>query len=187
MVADAVARPYHTGPQHGPAKDGQRGLTLIELLVALTVLVILATWAVPGFQRFSARNEVAAETQRIVRALSLARNAAIMKRSTISVCASQGPTYTHCNFNDWSLDWVIVEGEATGGSLAENTILQALHPVDGVTVSFNRNDRPIRFSAIGWSQGYNGTFAICGRNSESATAIIGNTGRVRTEPTSPDC
>ncbi|MDN3557128.1 GspH/FimT family pseudopilin [Halomonas maura] len=186
MGQDTAEGHQLTGRPPGLAKPAQRGLTLIELLVALAVMILMATWGVPSFQQFAARNEVTTDVQRVVRALSLARNTAIMTRNTISVCSSQGPIYTNCNFNDWSLDWVIIEGEAAGGSLTGHPILKVLEPLNGVSVTFNRDDRPIRFSAIGWSQGYNGTFVLCGRNGESATAILGNNGRVRTESSSND-
>ncbi|XKE45113.1 GspH/FimT family pseudopilin [Halomonas organivorans] len=185
MDADAVDRPYHTGPRHGPAKDGQRGLTLIELLVALTVLVILATWAVPGFQRFSARNEVAAEVLRIKTALALARNTAVTRRTTISICASPGPPYETCTFDNWDHDWVIIEGEASGGDLTGDTLLRVLEAEDGAAVSFNRNDRPVRFSALGRSKGYNGTFSVCGHGERNAAVILNNLGRSKTQETAP--
>ncbi len=69
-----------------PFSARQRGLTLIELIVAIAVLAIMVTWAIPSFQRFTARNEVAAEVMRIKTALALARNTAVTRRTTISVC-----------------------------------------------------------------------------------------------------
>ncbi|MDN3521487.1 GspH/FimT family pseudopilin [Halomonas ramblicola] len=154
------------------------GLTLIELIVAIAVLAITVTWAIPGFQQFTARNQVAAEVMRIKTALALARNTAVMRRATISVCASPGPPYTHCTFDDWDHDWVIVEGEASGGSLAGDTVLRVLEASDEVAVSFNRDDRPVRFSALGRSQGYNGTFNLCAKEQNTTNIVLNNLGRV---------
>ncbi len=179
---DSCRVPSTAHPPMRPMSSGhplQHGLTLIELIVAIAVLAILVTWAIPGFQNFTARNQVAAEVMRIKTALALARNTAVTRRTTISVCASPGPAYTHCTFDDWDQDWVIVEGEATGGSLAGDTVLRVLEASDEVAVSFNRDDRPVRFSALGWSQGYNGTFEIFGKRGNGSSIIVNNLGRQR--------
>lgn len=176
-----------TGKPPAMAKPAQRGLTLIELLVALAVVILMATWGVPSFQEFAARNEVAAEVMRIKTALALARNTAVMRRATIAVCASSGPPYETCTFDDWDQDWVIVEGEATGGSLAGNAVLRILEASDSVDVSFNRSDRPVRYSSRGWSQGFNGTFDVCTPKEESAAIIINNMGRARVEDQGSSC
>ncbi|WP_280550555.1 GspH/FimT family pseudopilin [Halomonas sp. 11-S5] len=164
----------------------QHGFTLIELIVAIAVLAIMVTWAIPSFQRFTARNEVAAEVMRIKTALALARNTAVTRRTTISVCSSPGPDYDTCTFDDWSHPWVVVEGEASGGDLTDDIVLRLL---DGPTkdVSFNRDDRPVRFSPLGRASGYNGTFSICNAHGETAAVIISNMGRVRTEADSTSC
>ncbi|MBB3231870.1 GspH/FimT family pseudopilin [Halomonas stenophila] len=187
MGQDTTEGHQLTGRPPGLAKPAQRGFTLIELLVALAVMILMATWGIPSFQQFAARNEVAAEVMRIKTALALARNTAVMRRTTISVCASAGPPYETCTFDDWDQDWVIVEGEATGGSLAGNKVLRVLAESDSVDVSFNRSDRPVRYSSRGWSQGFNGTFAVCSLKEESAAIIINNMGRARSEDTSSSC
>lgn len=167
----AVARRTSTSLQHG--------LTLIELLVAIAVLAIIATVGVPSFQRFTARNEVAAEVMRIRTALALARNTAVTRRTTVSVCSSPGPDHDICTFDDWSHPWVIVEGEVAGGDLTGDSILRILDGPSGTTVTFNRDDRPVRFSGLGWSQGYNGTFKICRTHGPTLSIILNNLGRAR--------
>ncbi|RTR01454.1 GspH/FimT family pseudopilin [Halomonas nitroreducens] len=176
-----------TGRPPAMAKPAQRGLTLIELLVALAVVILMATWGVPSFQQFAARNEVAAEVMRIKTALALARNTAVMRRTTIAVCASSGPPYETCTFDDWDQDWVIVEGEAVGGDLIDIPVLRVLHASETVDVSFNRSDRPVRYSSLGRSQGYNGTFDICSQKGESAAIILNNLGRTRAKGQSSTC
>lgn len=163
------------------------GLTLIELLVAVAVLSIIATIGIPNYQRLSARNEVALEVMRIQRALALTRNTAITRRSTVAVCASQGPNYSSCNFEDWSGDWVIVDGYIEGGSLAGEPILKVLKSSSKVSISFSRHDRPVRYNALGRAGGHNGTFRLCGRGEAGATVIVNNVGRVRVESDTLSC
>jgi len=170
------------------ARRRNTGLTLIELLVAVAVLSIIATIGIPNYQRLSARNEVAMEVMRIQRALALTRNTAITRRATVAVCASQGPSYNSCNFEDWSGDWVIVDGYIEGGSLAGETILKVLKGSTKVSISFSRNDRPIRYNALGRSGGHNGTLEIFGSQNQKARITINNTGRVarKAKKTIPD-
>src|SRR5690554_6132555 len=64
----------------------QRGLTLIELLVALVVMIIMVGWAVPSYQRMTARQEVSSEVLRLKTALSMTRSAAITRRTQVALC-----------------------------------------------------------------------------------------------------
>ncbi|PRY68780.1 GspH/FimT family pseudopilin [Halomonas ventosae] len=170
-----------------PHSARQHGLTLIELIVAIAVLAIIATIGVPSFQRFTARNEVAAEVMRIKTALALARNTAVTRRTTISVCPALTPGSAACDFSDWSLPIVVVLGHATGGDLDGDKVLRVMEGSQQLSTTFNR-DYPIRYSGTGWARGHNGTFVICGAAGKSATIILSNLGRVRTTTDSdPGC
>ncbi|MDI5890435.1 GspH/FimT family pseudopilin [Halomonas rhizosphaerae] len=161
-----------------PLSSRQHGLTLIELIVAIAVLAIMVTWAIPSFQRFSARNEVAAEVMRIKTALALARNTAVTRRTTISVCPRPTPSSTNCDFMDWAHPLVVVEGQVASGDLTDGELLKVLEGSDGPTVTFNR-DYPVRYQATGWAKGHNGTFEICGSHGDGVKVIVNNMGRVR--------
>ncbi|MEQ6918775.1 GspH/FimT family pseudopilin [Halomonas aquatica] len=157
----------------------QRGLTLIELLVAIVVLAIIATMGIPSFQNFTARNEVAAEVMRIKTALALARNTAVTRRTTISVCPRPAPDSTACDFNNWNLPLVVMDGQVASGNLADGESLRVLEGSGGPSVTFNRS-YPIRYQATGWARGHNGTFEVCGRHGDGVKIIVNNMGRVRT-------
>jgi type IV fimbrial biogenesis protein FimT len=178
MHANIPHAPYLNGKPGQLAKHEQDGLTLIELIVAIAVLAILMTWAVPGFQAMTARNEVAAEVMRLKTALALARNTAITRRTTIAVCPLPSPDGTTCTFTDWNHPLVVVDGQAPSGNLADVKRLKVLEGSTGPSVTFNR-DYPIRYQATGWSRGHNGTFEICGRHGEGVKVIVSNMGRVR--------
>ncbi|MCE8031031.1 prepilin-type N-terminal cleavage/methylation domain-containing protein [Halomonas daqingensis] len=167
---DAAHAPVITAPR-------QRGLTLIELLVVIVVAGILMGWAVPGLQAMNARQEVVAEAHRLRMALSLARNSAITRRSTVVVCPS--PDRQRCHMDDWSAPLVIVLGPLSGDDFAPDALLRVLEGGRGVSVSYRQDGKPVRFTPLGRSSGHNGTFRICGRHGQGAELVLSNFGRAR--------
>ncbi|HSP31441.1 MAG TPA: GspH/FimT family pseudopilin [Halomonas sp.] len=175
LLSDAV---YHNGAPKRLAKRREGGLTLIELIVTIAVLAIMLTWAVPSYQQFMARNEVAAEVMRLKTALALARNTAITRRTTITVCPS--PDGISCTNDDWTAPLVVVDGEASGGSLAGDEILRQLGESPVVSVTYRADNRPVRYKQMGRPTGHNGTFDICGKYATGGQVIVSNYGRTRT-------
>lgn len=158
------------------------GFTLIELLVAIAVLVIMATWAVPSYQQFVARNEVAVEVMRLRTALAQARNTAVTRRRTITVCPSHDQV--EC-LADWTAPLMILDGLADGGyRKGSETLLKVLPASDVASLTFRNDYRFVRFPSTGWPRGYNGTFNICGEDGQGAEVIMSNLGRIRQAPAS---
>ena len=59
--------------------NSNAGFTLVELLIAITVLAILAAVAVPSFAETLIRNQTAAQNNELVALIHLARNEAIRR------------------------------------------------------------------------------------------------------------
>lgn len=66
----------------------QKGLTLIELIVAIAVLAIIVTIAVPRIQLLLARQEMQQMVILIPQILRTAKHEAFLRRSDIVVCSS---------------------------------------------------------------------------------------------------
>jgi len=68
------------------------GVTLIELLVALSVLAIVLTLGVPAFNDFFASSRMSAASNDVVSAMHLARSEAIKRQLPVTFCASENAT-----------------------------------------------------------------------------------------------
>lgn len=173
-----------------PACRGTRrhaGLTLIELIVVIAVLAIIATIGVPGFQKFTARNEVAAEVMRLKSALAKTRSAAITRRTTVTLCPTadmiQCQITNNASGEAWRATLAIFEGRGEAGDPLLRTFGESRLPA----LTYRNDDRPVRYKALGRSGGHNGTFRLCGRRNEGASVIVNNVGRVRVDSNRPEC
>jgi type IV fimbrial biogenesis protein FimT len=71
---------------HIPAQR-QQGVTLVELLVTMSILVILLTVGVSGMTTMVKRNARATEVNAMVGHLNYARAQAVLRATTVRVCA----------------------------------------------------------------------------------------------------
>ena len=165
----------------------EQGLTLAELLVAIAVLSLIVTVGVPNYQRFSARNEVATEVLRLQTALAMARNTAITRRTTVTLCPSADGVQCQVGNNAggeaWLAPLVIFEGRGEAG----DTLLRTFGESRLVSLTYRNDNRPVRYTALGRSGGHNGTFRLCGRLETGAKVVVSNMGRVRTGSKKSEC
>jgi len=81
------------------------GFTLVELMVALTILGVLTAIATPTFKEYTRNTRVTTTQNNLVTALNLARSESLRRSRPVSVCASSdGLT---CTTQDkWVSGWV---------------------------------------------------------------------------------
>lgn len=68
-----------------PIKTGQRGFTLVELMIVIALLAIVATIAVPNFTQFIRNNQVQAKADEVKNFLQYARSQAVTNRRTYEI------------------------------------------------------------------------------------------------------
>ncbi|MFG6178643.1 GspH/FimT family pseudopilin [Halomonas sp. THAF12] len=193
MEPDATEARYLTGKPRPVAKHRSlarprnSGFTLVELLVTVAVLLILVTVAIPGYQRFIARNEVAAEVMRLKTALAMTRSAAITRRHTVTLCPSTNMTQCQIDNNAGGKAWLATLAIFDGRGEPGDELIRAFGESALPALTYRNDDRPVRYAALGHSSGYNGTFRLCGRHDEGAKVIVNNVGRVRVDSDRPEC
>jgi type IV fimbrial biogenesis protein FimT len=116
-------------------KTSSRGMTLIELMTAITVLGILVAVAAPSFRSFTANNKVVATTNDLVTALNLARSEALRRGGNAVACAST--TMTGCSGSgNWANGWIVFNDPNANNTVDAGELLQVWAPSGGnVTVT----------------------------------------------------
>mgnify|MGYP003578936849 CR=1 FL=1 len=96
------------------SRSRSSGFTLVELMVAIAVLAILTTLALPSFQETLRSNRVATSSNELLTSFTLARSEAIRSTRGAGVCASaDGAT---CG-NDWNAGWLVWNDSDSDGAL----------------------------------------------------------------------
>jgi len=168
----------------------QSGFTILEIMIAIVVLAIFLTLAVPSFQAALQNNRLTSATNGFVTAMQFARSEAISRRAPVTVCgSSDGST---CN-DDWETGWIVFlddNNEGTTAAVVDEVIRVWPTFAGGAT---NAGDAPnfIRFLGSGLVDGAAGTtypveFALemPGCTGDNARIIeIERTGRVSAQRT----
>lgn len=171
-----------------------RGVSLIELMVTLVLAVIVATFAVPAWRHWIARQELANRAQALATALDRARTEAIKRGVRVNLCKSDDAR-TCADEGDWSRGWIMhtdPRGEARPGDGA-TPIAWDPPSVPAVTIEGNRPvDDYVSFTPLGEPRRVSGalqmgTFTLCRPGHETVEVVLAATGRVRTHRTRTPC
>lgn len=99
-----------------------RAFSLIELLVVITVLAIVAGYAVPSFWGSLQNSKALGVANEWMQACFYARSEALRQSTFVSICASANSTQTSCqsgtpNLNSWDQGWLIFLDQNGDGTL----------------------------------------------------------------------
>ena len=170
--------------------NSRQGFTLVELMVAITMLGILLAVAVPSFNAMVGDNRINADSNKLIANLSYSRSAASARASVITMELKSATP------KDWSQGWEIyTDQDATGNTarVGTDTLLRDITSLEaGVTINTNNiGNRWISFRANGMlnEAGNTVVIAICDARGEASgrDLNIGITGRVRVTAPSLDC
>lgn len=85
----------------------QRGFTVIELLVVVTVIAILSAIALPSFSNAYMTNRLASYSNNFVASVQFARSEAIKRGVPMIMCASSNGTSCTTSASSWQPGWIV--------------------------------------------------------------------------------
>ena len=165
----------------------EQGVTLLELMVALTLAAILLMLAAPPLRDLVVANQAATHAQAMMTSLFLARTEAVKRHRRVTLCKSADGL--HCTTDgDWSQGWLVFADAANFGVLDPGEELlrvqQALQSDLSLRNTNAANWYAYRPDGSAASSGglVTGTFRVCpgNGNPQLAYRVITNiTGRPR--------
>lgn len=137
-------------------KNHQRGFTIVELLVALTIVAILAAVAAPSFTSVVNNNRLAAQSNELLSAIQYARTEAIRTNARVTFCgAASADADEDGDCSDGEQPYWVVIGRAEGGGQQQLRVFSVNEPVK-VSTELER----ISFSADGLARDNSNALAI---------------------------
>ena len=170
------------------------GFTLLEALVALTILAFVAGLSVPAYGTYLRAYRLHREAQLLGWALQLARSEAIKRNSRVNVCKSFDRV--HCaKAGGFEAGWLVHADPGTTGKPASgDPPLRIEGPApEGITI---RGNKPVAdfvsYTAFGHPRLLGGglqmgTFTLCSPGSRAVHVVLANSGRIRIEDTADPC
>lgn len=161
-----------------------KGFTLVELLIVLTLVAVIAGFAIPSFSQLVANNRVATTTNSLVGVLNYARSESIKRGRVVEITAINSAG----NANEWGGGWRVWVDQGTNGYDAGEEIrvfteINAAVTIDGPDALTNFRFRPNGFVAPAPAGGAEYAFDICDdRTGETGRRLqIHTSGRIRTD------
>ncbi len=167
-----------------------RGLTLVELLIAVAVLAILTTLALPTFNHLIARNTMAGSLNLFLAQLHLARSAAVARETHITLCPSASGRSCDDDHQNWQGGYLVFENTNKNHQLDPGEVIISYEMATSEKIkiqSSSRHRNRITFLPQGRSWFSNTSIRFCHEDFPDLNRriVVSNNGRVRLTKASP--
>lgn len=166
----------------------QRGLTLIELLIVLSIAGILVAIGMPALGSMLARSHRQSAEGALQASLMHAREMAITRHMQVIVCPS-ADRRTCASWDDWQDGWLIAADADRDRKPDAGPPLAVFDGMPARTRVLSSSGRPrVVFRPNGSASGANVQLTICnlGDVHEGLAVVVANSGRVRVADARPE-
>ena len=123
-----------TGSARMDNRSGQRGFTVFELIVAMTIAALLVTVAIPSFVTVVRNSNQIGAANEFLSSLHLARDLAITRNVRVTVCTSSSGEA--CQDVGWDEGWIVFvdtdgNGQVSGDEVIDRAVSEV--PVPSIT------------------------------------------------------
>lgn len=148
-------------------KNLDRGFTLVELMVTLTIIGMLLMVGVPSFISTIQNNRISSQANSFLASLNFARSEAVKRGIRVTICTVNNNDFTKCDSSgSWNQGWIVFVDSSNGFLSSPSTytpesgsILRVHQSLGGSTLVGNANVNDyISFVSTGMSQQASGAF-----------------------------
>jgi type IV fimbrial biogenesis protein FimT len=184
-------------------RSANKGFSLIELMVTLSVVAILFAFALPNLRNFIRNSRLSSGINDMLHSFNLARTEAVKRQAgNVVVCGSSAPmaaspACTYDSFRGW---FVFVDTNQNWQHDAGEPVLEQHDLLDtSVTVAVDANNNIVSYSPTGFANPAaakipTGYMVLCdsrgvtalGTNSTARAMVISTTGRARSSALQAD-
>ena len=172
-------------PQPSARRVTQRGVTLIEVMIVLSIVALLLAFGVPSFREFVARNRLDGAAQELMTSLQLARSEATRRGAQVAVRLAGT-----AGSKNWGSGWTMFVDADGDGTLdtGEEVIRRGMALTAPLTlIGSSSFDTFIAFNRDGrLTNAGGGYFVLCeggslteGGQSRARAVLVNGAGRVR--------
>lgn len=168
---------------------GQAGFTAVELAVALVIVALLVTLAVPGFAGLRRSADMSSAANELVWALHLARSSARLQGQPTALCLTRDEKTCVPTPDVPGAGWLVFHPAGQAVATQSGITWPLLHSFQlpkGVTVTGTRPT--VTFWPVSRA-GSNGTFDLCDVESRAPgrSIVVSQTGRPRVATEAASC
>lgn len=171
----------------------QRGFTLFELMMTLTLAGVLAAIAVPNMRDFMRNNRLSSAANDLLRSVQVARSEAVKRQTIVTACASSNPSATDptCSGGEMT-GWIVFQDANNNWDRDADEAVLVRQTAPGLVTVLNDNTGKVSYSPTGFANNTAGQtptsrVVICdergnrtvGANSLARALVIEATGRAR--------
>ena len=182
--------PLHNAPPMSPLplRTAPAGFTLIEMVLAVSILAILITIAAPYFRDVIMNTRLASQSNDVLSSMMLARSEATKRDIRVTVCARQqntndkGVKNNVCTEgNQWDNGWLVVLDSDGNGEMDDGTTpLSVVEPLTGSNTIKNNGKGPkgtVVFTPTGINESGLTVFRLCDERGQGRAITVTATGR----------